>query len=329
VKQTEALRLVGAYVADQGGLVTSAQAKIVGVDGVTLRRLVDAGLLERITHGVYGMPAAMAAEHLLERAAWLRLAAGRPGWERKSLDPDGGVLSHRSAAVLHGLGDLAPDIVEIMVPRRRTSRDPNVRLRIARLTDDEVTSVDGLPVTTVERTIVDLLADHADGGHVGDVIADAHRRNLVDLPALSKRVMRFATAYGIRDGGSGRGMKLIRQLLDQVGYRDVRDSDYGTAEDHGRQVLAVADRLVTLSPDELRSLAMLLQSPGLVEKVTRGISEQTQQVVADSSSTRALPREMAEMLRPTIEAASPETGRGHDDDRDHDDDDLDDETEAP
>jgi len=312
VRQTEALRLVGDYAADQGGLVTSAQAKIVGVDGVTLRRLVDTGLLERITHGVYGMPAAMAAEHLLERAAWLRLAAGRPGWERKPLDPDSGVLSHRSAAVLHGLGDLAPDSVEITVPRRRTSRDPNVRLRIAQLTDDEVTSVDGLPVTTVERTIVDLLADHTDGGHVGDVLADAHRRNLVDLSALSKRVVRFATAYGIRGRGSNRGMKLIKRLLDQVGYRGLGDSDHGAAENHGRQVLAVADRLVTLKPDELRSLAMLLQSPGLVEKVTRGTREQTHIADTEPSSAR------------------PETGRDHDDDRDHDDhDDHDDDMETP
>jgi predicted transcriptional regulator of viral defense system len=272
MKQTEALRLIGDYAADQGGLVTSAQAKIVGVDGVTLRRLVDSGLLERVTHGVYGMPAVMAAEHLLERAAWLRLAASRPGWERKPLDFDSGVLSHRSAAALHGLGDLAPDIVEITVPRRRTSRDPNVRLRTAQLDDDEVTSVDGLPVTTVERTIADLLAAHTDGGHVGDVIADARRRDLVDLSALSKRVTRFAAAYGIRDGGADRGMKLIRQLLDQVGYREVGGSDYGTTEDHGQLVLAVADRLVGLDLDELRRLATLLQSPGL-EKVTRGIND--------------------------------------------------------
>jgi predicted transcriptional regulator of viral defense system len=298
VKQTEALRLVGDYAADQGGLVTSAQAKIVGVDGVTLRRLVDSGLLERVIHGVYGMPVMMAAEHLLERAAWLRLAASRPGWEREPLDFDGGVLSHRSAAALHRLGDLAPDIVEITVPRRRTSRDPNVRLRTAQLTDDEVTSMDGLPVTTVERTIADLLAVHTDGGHVGDVIADARRRDLVDLPALSKRVTRFAAAYGIRGSGPDRGMKLIRQLLDQVGYKDVGDSDHGTAEDHGRQVLAVADRLVALTPDELRSLAALLESPGL-EKVTRGISERTRQA----------------------------TDRDDDDDRNHDD--HDDETEVP
>lgn len=260
MKRTEALHLIGEYAADQGGLVTSAQAKIVGVDGITLRRLVDAGLLERVTHGVYGIPPAMAAEHLIERAAWLRLAADRPGWERKPLDADGGVLSHRSAAAVHGLGDLVADTVEITVPRRRTSRDPNVRLRIARLTDDEVTSVAGLPVTTVERTITDLLADHTDGGHVGDVIADAHRRDLVTLPSLAKRVARFAPAYGIRQGGPERGTKLVAQLLAQVGY--------GSRE-HDRRVVAVAQQLVKLDSSTLDNLVMTLQSIGSVDDVQK------------------------------------------------------------
>jgi predicted transcriptional regulator of viral defense system len=213
MRQLEALRLVGDYAADQGGLVTSAQAKAVGVDGVTLRRMAHAGLLEHVTHGVYGVSAAMTAEHQLERAAWLRLAPGRPGWERKPLDSDSGVLSHRSAAVIHGVGDLVTDTVEITVPRRRTSREPNVRLRIATLTDSDVTTVAGLPVTTVERTIVDLLADHTDGGHMGDVIAEAHGRNLVDLSALAQRVAPFASAYGVRDGAD-RGRELIARLLD-------------------------------------------------------------------------------------------------------------------
>jgi hypothetical protein len=216
----------------------------------------------------------MGAEYLLERAAWLRLAPDQPGWERKPLDPDGGVLSHRSAAALHGLGDMVADVVEITVPRRRTSRDPNVRLRIAKLADDEVTSVDGLPVTTVERTIADLMADHTDGGHLGDVIADAHRRHLVDLRALSRRVARYAAAYGVRDRGADLGTKLIARLLDQVGYQD-RDVE------HGRQVSAIADRLVTLDPDVLSNISKLLDSTGAVENLSRVISDQNRHPTTD------------------------------------------------
>jgi hypothetical protein len=31
------------------------------------------------------------------------------GWERPKVDPDGGVIAHRSALRLHGLGDLVND----------------------------------------------------------------------------------------------------------------------------------------------------------------------------------------------------------------------------
>ncbi len=175
------------------------------------------------------------------------MAADRPGWERAPLDPDGGVISHRSAAAVHDLGDLVPDMVEITVPRRRTTRDPDVRLRVDRLTEADVTYVDGLPVTTVERTIVDLLADHTDGGHVGDILAAAHRRDLVNLTTLALRVARYAPAYGIH-GGPDRGTALISLLLLQV--------------DHDEQLSSVASQLVELNPAQLRRLSQLLRATG-------------------------------------------------------------------
>lgn len=317
--------------------MTSAQAKKLGIDGITLRRLVDAGLLDHVTHGVYGVPAAMASEHLTERAAWLRLAADRPGWEREPLDPDSGVLSHRSAAAMHDLGDLVTDTVEITVPRRRSTRDPHVRLRVAHLTQDDVTRVDGLPVTTVERTISDLMADHTDGGHVGDVIAAAHRRRLVHLPALAQRVECFAPTYGIQAGGTERGTKLVTRLLEQVGYED---HDTGATPDrgieHGQQVSAVAQQLVSLDPHRLSALAALLASMTLPtgeflsvvagatgfltafaaavaasvpEDVAQQIREQTRQAIAHGEPMREFTDQTVELLRPTVEAAWSEETR--------------------
>ncbi|MDQ3580019.1 MAG: type IV toxin-antitoxin system AbiEi family antitoxin domain-containing protein, partial [Actinomycetota bacterium] len=48
-----AVKKLGAYTAEQWGLVTTAQAKSVGVDGVTLGRLVKVDLLERVQQGCY------------------------------------------------------------------------------------------------------------------------------------------------------------------------------------------------------------------------------------------------------------------------------------
>lgn len=57
--------------------------------------------------------------------------------------------------------------------------------------------LDGLPVTTVALTIIDLLRDRADGGHVGGVILDADRRGLIDPDQLAPRVERFAPSYAM------------------------------------------------------------------------------------------------------------------------------------
>lgn len=202
-------------------MVTTAQAVSAGVDRTTLARLVDAGLLQSPTRGVYVVPAA-SPMHVDERAAWLRLQPRRPAWQRQPLDADGGVLSHRSAAKVHDLGDLTSDGVDITVPRRRTTREPHVRLRRGTLTPRDVTVVDGLPITTIERTILDLLADHTDGGHVGDVIADALRRDDIHLDALAAKAGVHAAKYGVRGRN---GHALVQNLLTQASDADARGRD--------------------------------------------------------------------------------------------------------
>lgn len=225
MKTSHAIRVVGDLAADQWGMVTTAQAVSEGVDRTTLARLVDAGLLESPTRGVYVVPAA-SPTHVDERAAWLRLQPRSLAWQRPLLDTDGGVLSYRSAAKIHDLGDLTTDGVDITVPRRRTTREPHVRLRRGTLTQHEVITIDGLPVTTIERTVLDLLGDHTDGGHVGDVIADALRRNDIDLDALAAKVGEHAPKYGIR----GRdGHALLQHLLAQASDADTRRRDQMSA----------------------------------------------------------------------------------------------------
>lgn len=71
----------------------------------------------------------------------------------------GAVVSHASAAVLHGLPllDAPPSRVHVTRDRRsggRTSR--YVHLHAATLDADEVVTVDGVLVTTIPRTLVDL-----------------------------------------------------------------------------------------------------------------------------------------------------------------------------
>ena len=142
--------------------------------------------------------------------AWLRLDPARAAWRRDGRGRDDAVVSHSSACVLIGLGELPHPRVELTVPRRRRTLDPAVRLhvRIGAIEPDDLTVACGLPVTTAARTIADLLRESADGGHVGGVIAAAADRGLVDPVVLGDRVAVFAGRYGMR---GARGTRLSRR----------------------------------------------------------------------------------------------------------------------
>lgn len=213
--RAEQLATLSGMAADQWGLVTSAQARNLGVGGVQLMRLAEAGLLENVGRGVHALAAAGLPRHLEIKVAWLRLQPGVPAWERPLGSRDSGVVSHASACQVHGLGDIPAPDAEISVPRRRTTTEPFVRLRTACLDAADITVVDGLPVTTAARTIVDLLRTKADGGHVGGVIADAERRDLVDIGVLADAVQPYARKYGLPAAATGH--ELIEHLVGQAG----------------------------------------------------------------------------------------------------------------
>ncbi|MFD0809846.1 type IV toxin-antitoxin system AbiEi family antitoxin domain-containing protein [Amycolatopsis umgeniensis] len=211
----QALGLISEFTADQWGMVTSRQAKEVGVDGSTLHRMEKVGYLDRVRRGVYASTTAAVDVARDEQAAWLALNPAVASWERPVPDPDGGVVSHRSAARLHGLGELVADRITFTSSRRRTSRDPDLWFKLADLDRDDVTFVDRLPVTTALRTICDLLDQHLDGSHVGAIIHDAVLANLVQLDVLSDSIGPYALRYGIRRPDDGEA--LLEHLLVQIG----------------------------------------------------------------------------------------------------------------
>jgi len=130
------------------------------------------------------------------------------------LDPDGGVISHNSAARLHGFGELVNRRVEMTVPRRRTMRDPGVWLRRADLSETDVAVLDGLPLTNPRRTICDLLDQRNDASHVATIIRQAVEAGQVQLDELANVIGPYASYYGARPPD---GVALLEQLLAQIG----------------------------------------------------------------------------------------------------------------
>jgi predicted transcriptional regulator of viral defense system len=214
MEMIQALELLSGHTAGQWGMVTTRQAQLIGVDDVTLHRLKTAGLLEGVRRGVHAVTSADASDARAEQSVWLALHPEVAGWERPKLDPDGGVISHRSAARLHGVGELVNTRVEITVPRRRTMRDPNAWLHQAELTDADVTVLNGLPVTSPTRTICDLLDQHIDASHIATIIRQAVEGGQVQLDHLAEKIKPYARRYGAKPLT---GAALLDLLLAQIG----------------------------------------------------------------------------------------------------------------
>ncbi len=196
---------------DQWGLITRRQAETAGVSPATLQRLSTGGVLERIGHGVYHLAGAPLPDRVPLRAAWLQLAPGTPAWQRK---PDQGIVSHRSAGALYGLGHLPADTHEFTLPVRRQVRRPDVRVHRRKLADDEWIVLHGLPVTRPARIASDLLTDREDPEAVAQIAADAIR-GVYDYPGtFVEKLAPHATRFGLRRDD---GVAVLRWLLDLVG----------------------------------------------------------------------------------------------------------------
>lgn len=139
-------RAVAAVTSRQRGLITREQLRTAGVSASTIRRWARSGLL--VPAGARTFRTAAAAP--TDRAAVLAACLDR-----------GAVASHRTAAWLHDLLP-HPGRIDVTVPKGRATAlvraDPR-QLRVhasTNLPDDDVTEVDGIPVTSLARTLMSL-----------------------------------------------------------------------------------------------------------------------------------------------------------------------------
>jgi hypothetical protein len=199
----------------QWGLLTLRQAKQAGVGWRSIARLVDAGLLERVAHGVYRVRGGAEPDHIGLRSAWLQLEPDRPAWERLD-DPDVAVVSHASAAALYGVGDLRADVHEFTLPHRRQTRRPDVRIHRGRVPESRRLLLGGLPTTRAGCMVGDLLADNIDPDSLAQIVVEVidqvHDYPRVVAESLAPHAARFGFA-------KGDGVALLDHFLRHAGYR--------------------------------------------------------------------------------------------------------------
>jgi hypothetical protein len=202
-------------------LLRRADALADGFTDGELARAVRRNELTRLQRGTYArgpvvLPTEPAARHRLTVAATLadlRTPA---------------VVSHVSAAALHGLPlwDVRIDRVHILRPPPASGTGSSrLRLHVARLPGDDVTAIEGLPVTTVTRTVVDVartcslesavvVADCAlrTGGTTRDRLSDCLRAmGAVPGARQAARVLDFADGLS-ESVGESRSRVLMHRL---------------------------------------------------------------------------------------------------------------------
>jgi hypothetical protein len=126
------------------GVVTRSQALDAGLTQRQIDHFVERDLVRRLYHGVYLHRAvSLTKEGRLVAAA---CAAG-----------DGAVISHRSAARLHGIDGVPTWRIELTVPRTSLPLRGGIEVhRTNFLPAADRTLVGKVPVTTVARTLLDL-----------------------------------------------------------------------------------------------------------------------------------------------------------------------------
>jgi very-short-patch-repair endonuclease len=160
----------------QWGVVSVQQLHALGLTSAALTRRVQAGRLHRLYRGVY------AVGHDRLRREGRFLAAVFAGG-------DGAVLSHLSAAVHWGLLQTDRAGVDVTAPRTRTGA-PGIRLHTSRsLGARDTTTHDGMPITTLARTLLDLAAT-IPSSRLERALAQAERLRIYDHRAIKDVIAR-------------------------------------------------------------------------------------------------------------------------------------------
>ena len=174
-------RLIAALAERQHGVVAVWQLLELGLGRGAIQYRVSIGRLHRIHRGVY----AVGHRKLTRHGHWMAavLAYG----------PDA-VLSHRSAAALWGIGQSSYKI-DVTTPHSKRHRR-TIRAHTSRLHPEDRTTHDGIPVTSVARTIFDLAAQLSDTA-LTRLIEESDRRELFDLRALDRAIARRPRTTGV------------------------------------------------------------------------------------------------------------------------------------
>lgn len=168
-----------AELSESEGVFTTAQAARLGITRDALHDAAESGRLERVMRGAYRLVGSRSA-HTDELAAiWKLTDPVRFTWERMRPDSwDGVAIGGTTAASLQGIGDFFASPYRIYSPKRINSRLKEAAFSLRKIDPQDISWVRGLPLTRLERTLVDLCLDYEDPSLIADAYHDAERAGL-------------------------------------------------------------------------------------------------------------------------------------------------------
>jgi very-short-patch-repair endonuclease len=177
------------------GILSTSDLLACGLTSAGIDRRTKVGRLIRVYHGTYRLPGTA--------YTWRQAL-----WAAKKWAGDDAVLSHRSGLLLLGIAGATDRVAEMTVTRKLQSPDPRLLLHYTcRDPFSDAVEVEGLPVTSAGRTILDSAAV-AYKWQVEAALDDALRRKLITVEDMWRIL--------VASGGRGRkGSALLRALLEE------------------------------------------------------------------------------------------------------------------
>ena len=175
-------RSIAALAEAQHGVVARRQLLEIGLSTGDLEGRLTRGTLHALHRGVH----AVGHGRITQEGRWMAavLACG-----------PGAALSHRSAGELWGLVPRHGSVPEVTRERNFRGR-PGIRAHRSNLPADELEMLDGIPVTSVSRTILDLSA-MLSTSQLDGALNEAEVRRLTSVLSLPDLLRRYPGRRGV------------------------------------------------------------------------------------------------------------------------------------
>jgi predicted transcriptional regulator of viral defense system len=182
--RTSTSRILFGLAEEHGGYFTTSEASRAGISYRQLSYHAASGELVRVLHGVYRLANYPAHSHgdMIAATLW----AG-----------PGSAVSHESALAVYGLASAMPAAIHLTVPPSFTGRRAGVRIHHASLGADERRRWDDVPVTAVERTLIDLTTS-SDTSLLREAVSEALDRGLTSRSRLAHAVAHLGNRAQVR-----------------------------------------------------------------------------------------------------------------------------------